>query len=952
MKKLLAITPHLSTGGAPQVLVKRIELIKDNYEIYVIEYSNISHSFIIQKNRIKNLIPSENFFTLGDNKNAILDIINNIKPDIIHMEEIPEMFMDYNIAKEIYKKDRKYKIFETTHSSDYVVDNKLFFPDKFIFVSQYNCFKFNKFGIPTEVVEYPVDKKMRSSVDKNNALKKLGLDPNYKHILNVGLFTPRKNQKYAFEIAKELENEKIKFHFVGNQAGNFEHYWKPLMENKPNNCVIWGERSDVDDFYTACDLFLFTSRGFRYDKELNPLVIKEALQEDIPLFLFPLDVYCGKYDDDPDCTYMIGDLSDDSKLVKEFLFKNDSITNHIQNSIIPKIEKNLEIKDIPKVDKIDESLNIRVVQINNYNESLKNVLINNKIGYVKSDIIDYNDIPPKSNCIRPDDIDRLGVYGLGSKEYSNYLTYRKIIEKEFSLFDFLIIINEQYIHISDNNIISDIKQIIKEMSDNNIKYKIVGYLLFINKTFKNTLFSKYRTDGWDETTKWLEYISNDKDKKIHKDTKIHKDNNLINIDYNIEENKLIFNLINSTPKTVKYNIKLKDNKSEFYSTVVNISNEFNTWVNVDHFKDLKYVNVDFFRNNKLSFTKKFKFPKESKNLYILSTYINSGIKKKTTIDCINSLKGKDILISSHIPIDNDIQKMVKYCVYDDHNPMIKHSLYTKFWNETDKYRIDVNLNELSNADKLNQSLAVLNNIENSIRLAKSLGYDKIVNVTYDFIFSNKDLSTINNLIKDIDKQDKEGFFMKFNDNGLDVLKSVFFIIDVDLWLKIFDNPRTSEIYNKECTNLNIDNFLERYFYKKLENYKDKLIIRESDENKLFNGNINLFSGVEYLTLVPVENKDDEIVLWLNTSNKIDNRKMVVKKYNNNIIEDIINVEITKETIFYKKIVLGNNDNIELKITFIDNETNEIIDTDYFDINKSNIKLLSDNGKFLYKNENN
>jgi len=80
--------------------------------------------------------------------------------------------------------------------------------------------------------------------------------------------------------------------------------------------------------------------------------------------------------------------------------------------------------------------------------------------------------------------------------------------------------------------------------------------------------------------------------------------------------------------------------------------------------------------------------------------------------------------------------------------------------------------------------------------------------------------------------------------------------------------------------------------------------------------------------------------------------MVVKKYNNNILEDIINVEITKETIFYKKIVLGNNDNIELKITFIDNETNEIIDTDYFDINKSNIKLLSDNGKFLYKNENN
>ena len=33
MKKLLIITPHLSTGGAPQVSVNKIELIKDDLEI-------------------------------------------------------------------------------------------------------------------------------------------------------------------------------------------------------------------------------------------------------------------------------------------------------------------------------------------------------------------------------------------------------------------------------------------------------------------------------------------------------------------------------------------------------------------------------------------------------------------------------------------------------------------------------------------------------------------------------------------------------------------------------------------------------------------------------------------------------------------------------------------------------------------------------------------------------
>ena len=43
-----------------------------------------------------------------------------------------------------------------------------------------------------------------------------------------------------------------KFHFIGNQAPNFKNYWEPLMYNKPNNCIVWGERDDVYKFYQAC----------------------------------------------------------------------------------------------------------------------------------------------------------------------------------------------------------------------------------------------------------------------------------------------------------------------------------------------------------------------------------------------------------------------------------------------------------------------------------------------------------------------------------------------------------------------------------------------------------------------------------------------------------------------------------------------------------------------------
>ena len=53
-------------------------------------------------------------------------------------------------------------------------------------------------------------------------------DPKWKHVVTVGLFTERKNQGYIFEMAKQLKDQEILFHFIGNQADNFKHYWEPF----------------------------------------------------------------------------------------------------------------------------------------------------------------------------------------------------------------------------------------------------------------------------------------------------------------------------------------------------------------------------------------------------------------------------------------------------------------------------------------------------------------------------------------------------------------------------------------------------------------------------------------------------------------------------------------------------------------------------------------------------
>ena len=326
MKRLLYVAPHLSTGGLPQYLYKKIELLKDEFEIYLVEW--VDHTggrLVVTRNKILKVVDSSKFFTLGENKQELIDIISRVKPDIIHLEEIPEYFMDFKIAEQIYQQNRKYHIVETSHDSSFDTSQKKFFPDKFMFVSEWQIQQYKDIDIPKTVVYYPIEYVERPN--REEALRALGLDPNKKHILHVGLFTPRKNQKEFFEYARFLPD--YEFHCLGNQADNFQWYWEPLMENKPDNLTWWNERTDVDKFYQAMDLFLFTSRGTNTDKETMPLVIREAVSYQIPILIYNLPVYLNYWDQFDNIDYLD---------FKDFGYNCKSIINKLEGNEIIKSE--------------------------------------------------------------------------------------------------------------------------------------------------------------------------------------------------------------------------------------------------------------------------------------------------------------------------------------------------------------------------------------------------------------------------------------------------------------------------------------------------------------------------------------------------------------------------------------------------------------------------------------
>jgi len=336
--KILFIAPHLSTGGCPQYLLKKIKVMNEDHDVYCIEYANYG-IYAVQRNQVKEIL-KEKFFELPENKDELNNIIDRIKPDVVHLEEMPEYFMDQVAKERLYRTNRPYVLIETSHDSSFDPNKKTVLPDKLMLVSEYQKNNLKPLNIPMEVHEYPIVIKPRKT--REEALKVLGLDPNKKHVLHVGLFTPRKNQAEIVEYAKRLQHYPIQFHFVGNQAPNFKHYWEPIMKDFPSNCVWWNERKDVDNFYQAADLFLFVSREYPGDKETSPLVIREAISNNIPSLIHNIPVYMGMYDKYKNIKYLDTDDKDSNinKILSMLEIKSSSGKFYTKNG-----EKDLGMYD-------------------------------------------------------------------------------------------------------------------------------------------------------------------------------------------------------------------------------------------------------------------------------------------------------------------------------------------------------------------------------------------------------------------------------------------------------------------------------------------------------------------------------------------------------------------------------------------------------------------------------
>ena len=310
--KVLFLAPHLSTGGMPGFLLRRIELLQKycpELEIFVVEHGFYGDAYVVQRNKIREILPENHFWSLGDNKMNLINIIKDNQIDVVHVDEMIEGFDSFNkvsnkLMSELYSNDRTWKMVETCHNVWFDPSvHKLYHPDAYAFCTPYHKEK-TFVNVPSyaEVLEFPIEKRFKTKEEQIDAQTELGFDCFKTHVINVGLWTSGKNQSEGVEIARLVEKSHpdIHFHFIGNQAPNFKQYWEPVMNDLPSNVTIWGERDDVSTFMKAADVFMFNSTW-----ECNPLVLREAasyglkiLARNLPQYMDMFTPYISHIDED------------------------------------------------------------------------------------------------------------------------------------------------------------------------------------------------------------------------------------------------------------------------------------------------------------------------------------------------------------------------------------------------------------------------------------------------------------------------------------------------------------------------------------------------------------------------------------------------------------------------------------------------------------------------------
>jgi hypothetical protein len=330
----------------------------------------------------------------------------------------------------------------------------------------------------------------------------------------------------------------------------------------------------------------------------------------------------------------------------------------------------------------------------------------------------------------------------------------------------------------------------------------------------------------------------------------------------------------------------------------------------DKFETIQYLEFDQFEEN----CKKIVQVLENKinpeeEAFIISTYPNSNSVIETTKKCIKAAKssGRKVILTSHIPIPEELSKLADYSINDNNNILTKHSFYCNYFHDYPEYHIHVNLR--GNDNDVYHGPSCYSNYYNGAALANNLGIKKLYFLNYDYILYNSEF--IDEISKTL--ENKKAYLGKYKAAEGDTVYTYFLAIDSDFYLKnipqIFSADDYENLWKKWGSE---SNGYENMMY---HAFKDKHGIHydhEFEQHVLDTFYHEDFSRVEYFTILPT-NKPETIAPYIKISNAKENKTIKLSILDDSLEIQFDTIQVNNKLEYFKLIPYIQGQRIKFEI---------------------------------------
>lgn len=202
-------------------------------------------------------------------------------------------------------------------------------------------------------------------------------------------------------------------------------------------------------------------------------------------------------------------------------------------------------------------------------------------------------------------------------------------------------------------------------------------------------------------------------------------------------------------------------------------------------------------------------------IFIIHTFPSNEYSLKILEECILRLSniGYKLMVVSHLPLPDYIQKKVDYFIYDYENQLLES--HTLSWYANSSIKVTIN--------HVGHMLAICKNIDTSISTAQRLDFEYFYFIECDNLISTEELSNFDLFLEEMLGRGKSMIFHKADHTYEIGYETKLFGGRTQYFCDKFKLPKNYNSYKE----FNITGFLERDFYLHFASNEHDFLIKKS-----------------------------------------------------------------------------------------------------------------------------